>query len=215
MTDRASVQVLNGICKVQKRPDKSERTVARLIEMKELAFEHDMKYSFHHKLRRVLTPAPPEYKAIADSNFATAAEAIRHNIDVEIKKLEQSATLKDRYNLDNGNDIVDVASLRWPMVFGEASVSIPEGRSSLGTVIADTYCEILWIHKSHIQTFRLGEKFHERLRLRSVRYPPDDSLVNKLHGDRAWSVYKGEVMGGIEKQKWPGFMKPHSDGMKF
>lgn len=147
--------VSSGIVKVQKRPDKAERTRARLVEMTEQTDEHDMKYSFHHKLRGQLTAASPEYNKIASHNFATAAEAHRHQLGLEIKKLEQSHLLREKNNTES--DIVDVTTLKWPQIFGEAAVSVPEGRSSLGTVVADTFCEILSVNKTHLQTFKLGE----------------------------------------------------------
>lgn len=205
--------VNSGICKVQKRPDKAERTRVRLVEMKEQTDEHDMKYSFHHKLRGQLTPAPPEYNKIASHNFATAAEATRYQLGLEIKKLEQSHILKEKANTES--DIVDVTLLKWPRIFGEASAAVPEGRSSLGTVIADTYCEILSIHKTHLQTFKLGESFQDRLRLRSVRYPADHLLVEKLQSSREWADYRTDVLGDVSKSKWPGFIKPSSQAMKF
>jgi CRP-like cAMP-binding protein len=205
--------VMSGICKVHRRPDKAERTRARLQEMKEHMDEHDMKYSFHHRLRGLLEPAPPEFGAVAENNFATSAEYIRHNMGLEMKKIEQSAILKEKNTADT--EAVDVTTLKWPMLFGESSVAIPEGRSSLGTVAAETYCEILWIHKVHMQTFRLGETFQERLRLRSVKYPPDHVLVDKFISNQEWSEYKGEVLGSVSKTKWPGYIKPKGQGMKF
>lgn len=205
--------VLKGICKVQKRPDKAERTRARLIEMQEQTDEHDMKYSFHHKLRGLLTPAPSEYNSVASHNFATAAEAIRYNLGQEIKKLEQSQILREKSTSET--DIVDVVDLKWPRVFGEASVAVPEGRPSLGTVVADTYCEVLWLHKMHLQTFRLGENFQERLRLRSVRYPSDHILVEKLQNGKEWAEYRAGVLDSVSKSKWPGHIIPSSQAMKF
>lgn len=205
--------VLNGICKVQKRPDKAERTRARLMEMKEQTDEHDMKYSFHHKLRGQLTPAPPEFEKVASHNFATAAEAHRHKLGMEIDKLEQSHILREKSNTES--DVVDVTTLKWPRVFGEASVAVPEGRSSLGTVVADTYCEILWVHKAHLQTFKLREKFQERLRLRAVRYPSDHILVEKLQTSKEWTEYRSGVLGEVNKSKWPGHIKPSSQAMRY
>lgn len=205
--------VMNGICKVQKRPDKAERTRARLLEMTEQTDEHDMKYSFHHKLRGHLTPAPPEFNKIAAHNFATAAEAHRHKLGLEIEKLEQSHILREKSNSES--DIVDVTTLKWPRVFGEASVAVPEGRSSLGTIVADTFCEVLWVHKAHLQTFKLGEAFQERLRLRAVRYASDHILVEKLQNSREWSDYRSEVLVDVSKTKWPGYVKPSSQPMRF
>lgn len=205
--------VMSGICKVQKRPDKAERTRARLVEMKEQTDDHDMKYSFHHKLRGKLSPAPLEYNKIASHNFATAAEAQRYKLGLEIEKLQQSHVLKEKNSAEA--DIVDVTTLKWPRVFGEASVAVPEGRPSLGTVIADTYCEILWVHKVHLQTFKLGESFQERLRLRAVRYPSDHILVQKMQNSNEWSEYRSDILGDVSKAKWPGYIKPSSQPMKF
>lgn len=206
--------VMKGICTVQKRPDENEQLITRLIEMKEQAVEHDMKYSFHHKLRGVLTPAPAEFQRHSDSNFATNSEAERYNLGIEIKKLEAHFAALKKSHAEYQNDVQQVTSLKWPMFFGESAVSVPEGRSSLGTIIADTFCEILWIHKSYLQTFKLKEGFHERLRVRKVRYPSEEALVEQIELGKAWSGYKKNVLEDLSKQRWPGTIQAKPQSMK-
>lgn len=197
--------VMKGICNVQKKPDRSERTIARIIEVKELIKDHDMKYSFHHKLRKDLSAAPVEFGRTTDHNFSTAAEYTRHELEKELADLEEA--LAREKSQPSEQFVADVTKLKWPMVFGENSVSLPDGRGSLGTIIAETYCEILSVHKTHLQTFHLMDDFQERLRIRSVKYPPDDVLAQRREASEKWSAFRATVLEDISKKRWPGLME--------
>jgi hypothetical protein len=164
-----------------------------------------MKYSFHHKLRKDLAPAPVEFAKTTDYNFSTATEFTRHELERELSELEE--VLAREKSQPSEQFVADVTKLKWPMIFGETSVSLPEGRGSLGTIIAETYCEILSVHKTHLQTFHLMEDFQERLRIRSVKYPPDDVLALRRENSEKWSAFRADVLEDISKKRWPGIIE--------
>lgn len=216
--------VMKGICKVIKRPDPSEYLVRRLGELKETAQTFDQKYAFHHKLRGTFTPASEECRRNhPDNPHITAAEEEREATEAEIAKLThqvkrvKAAEVKRREEEEEmkrlgrpvPNMSVDIASLNWPQIFGEVCVLQPEGGTSLGTVKAETGCEILCIHKVHLQTFQIDERLLARVKQRAVHYPPDETLVQMLESNQEWSGYKRDLMEEIPKDKWPHKGKSH------
>ena len=217
--------VMKGTCKVIKRPDPSEFLVRRLAELKESALSFDQKYAFHHRLRGTFTSASEECrKSHPDIPHITAAEEERESTEAELSKLtvqikrvkaveekrrEDEEELK-RLGREVPNMSVDIAALHWPQLFGEVAILQPEGGTSLGTVKADTMVDIMCVHKVHLQTFQIDERLLERVKQRSVHYPPDEKLVEMLQSSQEWSGYKKSLMKDIRKDKWPNKGRTHN-----
>lgn len=209
--------VMKGICTVTKRPDPSENLIRRLESLKAAAATHDMKYSFHHKLRRSATPASDEYKKSNPAEtYCTAAEEARKHMTNEInklevlvakakaaemKKLEEEAEMKILGRKIKSSD-VEIASIKWPQLFGEACMLQRDTGCSLGTIKAETVVTILCIHCSHLETFKIDDQLLERVRLRAVVYPADETLLEMIKRNKEWDEYKQVVISDIPKDKW-------------
>eukprot|EP00602_Paraphysomonas_sp_CaronLab_P011042 CAMPEP_0185022256 /NCGR_PEP_ID=MMETSP1103-20130426/4974_1 /TAXON_ID=36769 /ORGANISM="Paraphysomonas bandaiensis, Strain Caron Lab Isolate" /LENGTH=1344 /DNA_ID=CAMNT_0027554245 /DNA_START=188 /DNA_END=4219 /DNA_ORIENTATION=- len=193
--------ILKGICKVTKRPDPTQYLVRRLADIEDAALTHDQKYAFHHRLRHTIQPCSEEArKSHPDMKYMTACEEEREAMDVEIAKLkvqvarEKAAEERRREEEEEmrklgrpvPNKFVDIATLHWPQLFGEAALLLPDSGTSLGTVTADAVCEILCVHKMHLQTFHIDDRLLYRVRQRAVLYPPDEKLILMLGSNTDW-----------------------------
>jgi hypothetical protein len=155
--------------------------------------------------------------------FMTEPEHLRHKLGVEIRNLEglkframredekeKSSEEKRTLNstlpsaaIESDPKQGDIATLQWPMIFGEACILNPTEGLSRGSIIADTACDIFMLHKSQLQTFEVDDDMLERVKIKSVRYPEDPDIVVSLHRQQEWTLYKKEVMDNIPKDRWP------------
>lgn len=153
----------------------------------------------------------------------TESEELRYEMELEIQKLASqiqkamgsaasaAAQGDDEHSSCNPTNTVqneafkavEVKTLKWPMLFGEACILEPESGTSRGTVVADTACEIFIIHKTQLQTFLVGENLLESTRLRAVQYPEDVVLEKRALFQRDWMEYRGLMMDTIPKARWP------------
>lgn len=250
--------VMKGLCKVKKRPHRTEILLQQLNATKKAAEQHDLKYVFHHKLEKgnlgrklnALLPSttvssgttsstttnnhPTNLKAAISAakaarflgsrrgkkqkkGFATLeqmkdfptfvalgatqltdAEIRRQELSAEINRLEvliRKAHAEDareqqqrmfhttvvtvnqkgvKQRLDDskpadlafnlGNQLAEIGTLQWPMIFGESCVLDPQHGVSRGMIVADTACDIFMIHKVQIQTFLVDDIFLERVK---------------------------------------------------
>lgn len=97
----------------------------------------------------------------------------------------------------------ELATLKWPMAFGEACILEPDIGFSRGSIVATTSCEIFMIHKTQMQTFHIQEGFLARLHERSIVFPDDDMLVDIMIKKRSWKAYRESIIEEIPKSRWP------------
>jgi hypothetical protein len=105
--------------------------------------------------------------------------------------------------IDKDPTYSSIATLSWPQVFGESCVLDPVNGVSRGAIVADTECELLLIHKTQMQTFRVSSTMLDRLKVRSVLYPDDQYLLDKMEEQGHWMHYRESVMKKIRKDRWP------------
>jgi CRP-like cAMP-binding protein len=218
--------ILNGVCRVMKKPDPTESLVRKLSELKEIAMNYDQKYVFHHRLRGTFQPSSTSAGGAGaggrgggggGGGYKTAAEEERENLSIEIEKLEalvarekqlearrqeEEEELK-RLGRKLPNKSVHISTLFWPQIFGESCLLQPDSGASLGTIIAETVCDIVCIHRIHLQTFHVDENLLQRVKDRSVHYPLDEILVQMLESNMHWDEFKKELIGQLPKDKWP------------
>jgi hypothetical protein len=149
----------------------------------------------------------------------TQSEAGRQELAIEIARLEMliqralAAEQKEKEDAEDEDEedenptpdslkLAEIATLQWPMIFGEACVLDPLG-GSRGTVVADTSCEIFVVHRSQLQTFFIGENFIARLKLKALHYPDDAVLVSNLVKKELWKKLRVTMLDAIPKGRWP------------
>lgn len=219
--------IMKGMCRSYKRKNTTEIISKRLEEAKERAERHDLKYTYHHKLRRVLRPGKVQIDPAAPATVnkeilkrgqhLTETEARRYELGLEIARLEaqllkaqqqEAKEQSEEVSLDEEAPsitakLVEISTLSWPMLFGEACILDPEHGVSRGTIVSDTTCDVFMIHKTQIQTFKVESELLERVACRAVRYPADDDLAASIARKGKWTDYKSELMKGISKARWP------------
>jgi len=221
--------IIKGMCKAFKRPNRVEIYSRILSDLKEKAHNHDVYFAYHHKLRKNFTSAKVSAeeqsylsyimkKMETTPEHITDSEVSRYKLSLEIHSYEnllhkaQAADLKDALeqdsldSLNNETDkMAEIATLNWPMFFGEACVLDPSDGKCRGTIIADTTVELFCVHKLQLQTFLIDQQFLDHVRRKSIRYPDDKELVAKLDREKIWMKYREEVLKEIPKNRWlPG-----------
>ena len=218
---------MKGMCKAYKKPHRGEIYLRHLNILKAKAERHDLKYTYHHKMRHVLSkPHNLNFKnKQKNSNSSinihsphlTDTEYNRYLLAQEINKYEillQKAQAEDSKNHCDDSTVStvtpseenqsEVATLQWPMLFGEVSVLEPEAGVSQGTIIADTACDVFMIHKIQMQTFHVDENLLEKIQIRSVKYPNDVDLSGIIEQKKEWKKYRASCLAEIRTTKWPG-----------
>jgi CRP-like cAMP-binding protein len=214
--------IMKGMAKSYKSPNKSTVLGVKLTEARERAAGFDMKYTYDHTSRDALShgkldihpKATEKHRKIQMSRtHVTVSEAMRYSLGVEIHSLEKElqkaieAEQKAAEEEPSMDDVVEhvtaklseVSTLQWPMLFGEACVSDPENGTSRGTIIADTTLEVLCIHKSQLQTFRVRQNLLERLKYRSVIYPEDEELLKQKEQAEEWEITRQGIVSTMSK----------------
>lgn len=204
--------IMKGMCKSFKKPNKLDILLRKLNDLEHQALEHDTKYRYHHKLRNTLTKAKGTIPFDRGTGLhTTIAEESRYVLELEINKLK-SLIRKTEANMadvatgamaileEGENDMCEISTLQWPMIFGEVCVTDPMGRYSPGRIICDTNCLIFSIHYLQLQTFRIDAELVDRLKKFSVAYPSDAVLVHKIEKERVWSRFKTDMIESAEKQ---------------
>jgi CRP-like cAMP-binding protein len=97
----------------------------------------------------------------------------------------------------------DICVLNWPRFFGEICLFEPDHSICLGTVVAESACDLLMVHKYQLQTFHIGESLLDRVSDRSVKFPSDQNLILKIDKEKDWSKYRTSLMHAIPKSRWP------------
>ena len=210
--------ILKGICKAMKRPDPTEYLSQRLITLRKKADKFEELYTYHHSLRSVPNLSNPSSEGARGGSHHLDLEMEHKDLRAEIARLEvqeareivleQKRREEEKELRKLGHDIpdrfVDVSSLHWPQIFGEAAILQPDIGVSAGTIIADTNCHLMCMHKSHIQTFAISKKIVENVKDRMVVYPSHEKLVIQLADKEKWHEFKSETLDEISKEKWPG-----------
>lgn len=172
------------------------------------------------KFKGNLAPNTTEHYHQTDSEF------IRHQLAEEIAKLEsliQKAMIQDAKDMQeeeelrnhrqdtvlNNPKVCEIITLQWPNIFGEACVIDPDNGVSRGSITADTYCEVLLLHKTQIQTFKVDDNLIDRVKLKAVHYPGDPHIVVSLYRKQEWKHYKELMMADIPKNRWPTKFDTH------
>lgn len=146
----------------------------------------------------------------------TSSEELRYQLELEIRFLEAEiarVTSQETklFHVENEHPVpllqdktyCDIATLQWPMIFGEVCALQPEEGVSRGAIVADTACLILMIHKTQLQTFKVSSAMLDRLKTRAVLYPDDQVLLDRLTQTDDWAIYKENIMKKIPKDRWP------------
>merc|ERR1711991_341748 len=178
------------------------------------------------------TKVPSELQSrMKGQSYITRPEVARQEIEDEIKQVKRKlrkaeeedrlarAEEDDKFSLGGNSsdsrqtpqqtieDIemnsCEIQNLEFPMIFGEESVLSSSGGAALGTVFADTACEVLEIHRYQLQTFNVGPNLMERVEARAINYPSDDVLIQRLEHKSVWKEYKKGVLDKIPKGRWP------------
>jgi hypothetical protein len=134
---------------------------------------------------------------VAREEAAEAKEAI------EIANLLKQPGKQEQVKRMQEKKYCEIDTLYWPRFFGEACVLQPDDGTCLGTVYAETACDLLLIHKSQLQTFYVGENLIARVKDRCVKYPNDQEIMRSLEKNKKWTHYRKEMMDKISKSKWP------------
>lgn len=216
--------IMKGMCKSYKAPNKSTVLSAKLASAKEKAEKHDLKYCYDSRLRNTLTkgqldihPKTSERRrrSLVAKSHVTVSEAIRYSLGVEIKLLEkelskaieaEEAHALEELSMDEAKESVtsklsEVSTLQWPQLFGESCVIDPGQGTSHGTIVADTTLEVLCIHKSQLQTFRIKEDVLEHIKYRSVCYPEDEELLAQKERQEAWELQRVGIVKNLSTPK--------------
>ena len=243
--------IVSGVCKVKKRADKTEILARLLAEARQKAVNHDLKYTFHHRLRNITAPVDKKLIqgssvsnypnnsntgdsevtskktkiSLPDSRFITIPEVNRVKLAEEISKLEvllakeQAIKLKEEQDFEEALELAlknkskkipsrnmsdcDICTLNWPRYFGEASLLDSDNPMALGTVVAESACEILLLHKYQLQTFHVGENLLLLVSAGAIKYPTDAELIRTIDHQKEWKKYRENIMQGIPKHRWP------------
>lgn len=210
--------VLRGSCKALKRPDPTEYLCQRLKDLRDKVDNYDEKYTFHHRQRNVMTAAAETTRV---HGHVTAIEMERINLKAEIARLEileAKETIAEKKRRQEEKELatlghkvrdrfVEITTLHWPQIFGEAAILQPDSGMSAGTIVAESNCHLLCLHKAHLQTFVISKKIMENVRVRGVVYPSHEKLILELAEKEKWVSFKNEALDEISKNKWPGFQK--------
>merc|ERR1711871_720084 len=94
-----------------------------------------------------------------------------------------------------------ITQIYWPRFFGEVCLLDADKCINIGTVKADSACEIFMIHMSQLQTFHIGEDLLHRVTARQIQYPDDNALMAKIDTDKFWVKYRSDLMKGIPKTR--------------
>lgn len=133
-------------------------------------------------------------------------QAIKAKEEQEFEEALEAALKSTNKNIKMPSKLMnncDICSLNWPRFFGETCLLDPENGTSLGTVIADSACDILAIHKYQLQTFHIGENLQLRVQARSIRYPSDAELISTIDRQKAWQKYRNDLLKAVPKSRWP------------
>ena len=217
--------VLKGICKAMKRPDPTEYLGQRLVTLKMAVDKFDELYTYHHSLRNVTITGNAAADSATRGSHQMEVENEHKNLKAEIANLEiqhaKEIILEKKRREEEkelillGHDVpdrfMDVSSLHWPQMFGEAAILHSDNGVSEGTIVADTNCQLICMHKSHIQTFEINKRIINNVKDRMVVYPSHEKLVELLADKESWIAYKAETLDDLSKEKWPGCQaaKPH------
>ena len=125
-------------------------------------------------------------------------------IDAQIGQLEVQllrAKALDAKDSEDQSREVEVSFIKTPQIFGEACVlDVFEGVSE-GSVIADTNCEVLCLHKMLLQTFHITEGIMMRIQQGAVAYPEDEDIIREIDLTKSWSTFKGNLLKDIHMQQ--------------
>jgi len=223
--------IMKGMCKSYKSPNKSTVLSGKLAECREKAARHDLKYSYHHKMRDTMSKGVlvPHAKAsdahkqsLLGRTHITVSEALRYSLGIEIKHLQKElqraieAELKQQEEEASTDEILEsvtsklseISTLQWPQLFGEACMLDPENGTSRGTVVADTTLEVLNIHKSQLQTFRVRDNVLERMKYRCVVYPEDEELLQQKERKESWEIQRKALLQQDGKGAKEAYLEP-------
>ena len=210
--------IMKGICRAMKRPDPTEYLSQRLVKLRKQANKFEELYTYHHSLRNSSSSANSASDSARRGSHQMEVENDHMNLKSEIARLEileaKEIILEKKRRQEEkelillGHDVpdryVEVSSLHWPQVFGEAAILQPGTGVSAGTIMADTNCHLMCMHKSHLQTFVIDKKIMDNVKDRCVVYPSHEKLVTRLSEKEKWVGYKAEALEDISKARWPG-----------
>ena len=142
-----------------------------------------------------------EYKELSEheNDFFSIAQSVSDNGQSAQRANNKS---KNTSKIDTSK-LCEIATLQWPMIFGEACLLDPEDGLSRGTIVADTTTDVFMLHKKQLQTFYVDPKVVDKVRLKAVSYPNDTELVAKNRSKEGWLKIRESLMADIPKARWP------------
>lgn len=191
--------VTAGLCRVLKAPSRVDGIVRKLTALRQQQQTFDTKYVFHHMLRDQI-------------HHANTNEVEKCKLAAEIERLEEllvrarqvEAKDFDAARSSNSSPVkkeIEISVLHNGKIFGEACVLHPENGVALGSIVADTVCEVLSLHQLYLQTIRITDSIISRLKDRAIVYPDDDALIADNESLQAWHVYKHSLLDKLYKEK--------------
>lgn len=96
-----------------------------------------------------------------------------------------------------------VCKLFPPSVFGEMALLDPWNGKNPGTIVADTHVEVLSIGKTQFNMALATAAFLDRVRRRSVYYPPERDVLSMATEEVKWVSYKKRLISTVKKARWP------------
>ena len=141
-----------------------------------------------------------EYKELSEheNDFFSIAQSVSDN-GLSAQMVNKS---KNTSKIDTSK-LCEIATLQWPMIFGEACLVDPEEGLSRGTIVADTTTDVFMLHKKQLQTFYIDPKIVDKVKMKSVSYPNDTELVAKNRSKEGWLKIRESLMADIPKARWP------------
>ena len=97
-------------------------------------------------------------------------------------------------------DAVELCKLFPVSFFGEMALLDPWEGKHPGTVVAETYSEVLVISKKQVDVKAYGTDFFMDVRRRAVGYPSARAVRQRAQQERRWRAYKDDVTTFMKKK---------------
>jgi hypothetical protein len=137
------------------------------------------------------------------SEAKDAFEAERNYLTLAVSSGSFDHPSPVKQSMFDTSKLCEIATLQWPMIFGEACVVDPEGGLSRGTIVADTTTDVFVIHKKQLQTFYMDVAVVDKVKQKAVTYPDDTELVAKNRSKDGWLKIRETMLADIPKGRWP------------
>lgn len=193
-----------GVCSVLKFADGLADINRQIEDYESMLKKFSTQYSFHHSMRNRNVNDDVDVLESVTTPFKTSSEERIEELEMELGILRMKANKMEKLG-DGDNRRLKLTTLIPGDIFGEACITTPYAPLSLGSIECETNCEVLMVHKSVLYQFSAcsDDDFREAINRAAVIYPADPKLIDSISLAQEWKDYKGEVMKGIKKVRWP------------